>query len=598
MNNFEILQGYSRGDLRRLAKGKISEIVGLDADKVLRDLSRVLGNYESIKRNIEFRTPPSDTILELLLDAPEHRIRVDDLKPAVRRRIREYAEASKSIDLKDAAKGYRLYSKMLIAAWEFEGDLVEAEANLLRVLRQELGVTRKAHQLIMAHPEVDQLRFDPAEYDEALCFLSNEGIMLVQSDNSETHFVLSDETAESLLQLWGFEMQRAQCDRMLAALSKSQLVRPLRAASLRTSGSNSELASRIVENEIPPSVVLSYLPTAEMGELLGKLGLPKSGNKEDRGVRVIEFFKSDADIAPPEPEMAVAEISRETALLAEEASVDLISGLGTALIGSVLGSLDLPKSGSKRAMIRRLVDSPYNVETMLDALSLDDLRSISAKHGLRRTGNKPDLIGRIVDSYSDRCVEDSPFATKDLLDFYEELSCQDRRAYPGEMAGSGLSTSRIALDFERATRYIFKNLLRLDTKVQRAGREDPDGTLVDDDGFFYCYECKTVLEPPYGLPIQHRLQVRNYMASIAASRRAEQFRGYLIIAHSFVDDIEDRLMQVEPSMDVPLAAIAAGELLAFARSWQRDHPIETYPIGAALRSGVLTARDLQRAVHD
>ena len=37
MNNFEILKDYSRGDLRRLAKGKISEIVGLDADKILRD---------------------------------------------------------------------------------------------------------------------------------------------------------------------------------------------------------------------------------------------------------------------------------------------------------------------------------------------------------------------------------------------------------------------------------------------------------------------------------------------------------------------------------------------------------------------------------
>ncbi|MDZ4654479.1 MAG: SAP domain-containing protein [Coriobacteriia bacterium] len=533
----------------------------------------------------------------MLLDAPGHRIPVDDLKPAVRHRIREHAEASKSIDLKDAAKGYRLYSKLLIAAWEFEGDLVEAEANLLRVLRQELGVTRKAHQLIMAHPEVGRLRFDAAEYDEALCFLSNEGIMLVQSDNSETHFVLSDETADSLLQLWGFEMQHAQCDRMLDALSKSQLVRSLRTAGLRTSGSNSELARRIVENEIPPSRVLSYLPTAEMGELLGKLGLPKSGNKEDRGVRVIEYFKSDADIAPAEPEIAVVEVCREAALLAEEASIDLLSGLGTALLGSALGSLGLPKSGSKSAQVSRLIESPFNVQTILESLSLDDLRSISVKHGLRRSGNKSDLIELIVDSYADRCVEDSPFAAKDLLDFYEELSCQDRRAYPADMGRNGLSTSRIALDFERATRYIFKNLLRLDTKVQRAGCEDPDGTLVDDDGFFYCYECKTVLEPPYSLPIQHRLQVRNYVTSIATSRRADQFRGYLVISHSFVNNIEDKLKQVQPPMDVPLAVIAAGELLAFARSWQHDHPIETYPIGAALRSGVLTAKDLQRAVY-
>src|SRR5665647_409912 len=98
MNNFEILKDYSKGDLRRLAKGKISEIVGLDADKILLDLSRVLGNYESVKRNIEFRTPPSDTILEVLMDVEGHRIRIDDLKPAVKKRIQGYVEAAKGLD--------------------------------------------------------------------------------------------------------------------------------------------------------------------------------------------------------------------------------------------------------------------------------------------------------------------------------------------------------------------------------------------------------------------------------------------------------------------------------------------------------------------
>ncbi len=110
-NNFEILRDYSKGDLRRLAKGKISEIVGLDADKILRDLSRVLGNYESVKRNIEFRTPPTDTVLEVLLDAPEHRIQTDNLKSVVRKRIQDYIDAAKGLDFRNSKKNYSLYGR-------------------------------------------------------------------------------------------------------------------------------------------------------------------------------------------------------------------------------------------------------------------------------------------------------------------------------------------------------------------------------------------------------------------------------------------------------------------------------------------------------
>jgi hypothetical protein len=214
VNNFEILLNYSKGDLRRLAKGKISEIVGLDADKVLRDLSRVLGNYESVKRNIEFRMPPTDTILEVLLDAPDHRIKVDDLKSTARSRISDYIDASNTIDFRDTAKGYLLYVKMLAAAWDFNSEFDESEANLLRVLRQELGINRKEHQLIVAHPEVGRLNFSPAEYDDALEFVTREGIVLVCCGDLDSFYILSDETAESLLQLWGFEMKQTQYSRV------------------------------------------------------------------------------------------------------------------------------------------------------------------------------------------------------------------------------------------------------------------------------------------------------------------------------------------------------------------------------------------------
>lgn len=597
MNNFEILKDYSKGDLRRLAKGKISEIVGLDADKILRDLSKVLGNYESVKRNTEFRTPPTDTILEVLLEAPEHRIRVDDLRPLVKERIQNYIDASKSIDFRDGKKNYRLYAKMLAAAWEFDDDLIESEANLLRVLRTELGITRKEHQLVTAHCEVARLKFVAAEYEASLAFLTGEGLVLVCCASDNASFVLSDETADSLLQLWGFEMQRAQYERLLDRLSNPLVAKVLKAAGLRTSGSRQELVNRIIENEIPPSRLLKDLGTDDLVALLAKLGLPKSGTREERILRVGDHFRSDADIVLVAVEEPAQEVVPEPESLSDEARIDLLDHLGIGQLADALASLGLQKSGSKGAKIDRLLKSPFSSESVLRTLRLDDVRELAIRLGLRKAGNKPELIESIVTHFAEDALECSSLTSKDLLDFYDELSSQDKRAYPAGAGCEKVSATRMGLDFERATRYVFKNLLRLDTKVQTSGQEEPDGILTDDDGSFYCYECKTVLAPPYSLPIQHRLQIRNYIKAVAKSRRADQFSGYLIIAHSFVDGIERRLLEIDSPIDVPIAAIEARDLLAFGRKWQEGHPMDTYPIGRVLKAGRITARDLQRAAR-
>jgi len=595
VNNFEILQNYSKGDLRRLAKGKISEIVGLDSDKVLRDLSRVLGNYESVKRSIEFRTPPTDTILEVLLDAPEHRVSMDDLQQAVTSRIQQYVEASKSLDFKNTKKNYGLYAKMLIAAWDFDDDFNASEANLLRVLRNDLGITRKEHQLVMAHSTVRRLKFDTAEYEAGLTFLTNEGIVLVCCGDNDSSFILSDETSDSLLELWGFALRGGQRERLFAHLSKPQLVGALKNADLRTSGSNPELVARLIENEIPANPVLSGLSTDELVGLLGKLGLPKSGNKEERVLRIIDHFKANADIAVAAASPEAEAVAPQEEILREETVLDLLDQLGVVQLADALESLGLQKSGSKNARIERLALSPYNSETVLASLGLDDLRKLATGLGLRKSGNKSDLINSILAYFMEQSIEESALSPKDLLGFYDEISRQDVRAYPANATPDGLSATRMGLDFERATRYIFKNMLRLDAKAQTSGQVEPDGTVTDDEGLFYCYECKTVLNPPYTLPIQHRLQLRNYISSIAASRRSDRFGGYLIIAHSFSDGIEQKLASIEAPMDVPIAVVEARDLLAAAVKWQEEHPLDTFPIGRALKNGRVSAKDLVQA---
>jgi hypothetical protein len=109
MKNYEILKHYKKHDLKKLAKGKTAEIVGIDSEKILLNLSKILGNYESIKNNVEFRKPPAHTILEVLFDAQKHCVKIEDLKRLVAEKIAEYQKISKEINHGDSNKRYRLF---------------------------------------------------------------------------------------------------------------------------------------------------------------------------------------------------------------------------------------------------------------------------------------------------------------------------------------------------------------------------------------------------------------------------------------------------------------------------------------------------------
>ena len=231
MKNYEILKSYKKSDLRKLAKGKISEIVGMDSEKILANLSKVLGNYESIRNNIEFRKPPVNTILEVLLVAANHIVKFDYLKPLVIKKIEEYQNIAKEINLDSSEKMYHLYAKILNASWEYEGDLLPSEANILRVLRKELNISRKEHQYIMAHPQINRLFFKEEMYTSEIEYLTKEGIILIYEGN----FVLSDETVDSIKELWGIELENDQFNRLLDYFSNSQLYKILKSFKLSPS---------------------------------------------------------------------------------------------------------------------------------------------------------------------------------------------------------------------------------------------------------------------------------------------------------------------------------------------------------------------------
>lgn len=596
MKNYEILKHYKKSDLRKLAKGKTSEIVGMDSEKILSNLSKVLGNYESIRNNVEFRKPPGHTILETLFDAPNHCIKIEDLKRFVSKKITEYQKISKEINLDDSNKRYRLYAAILNAAWEYEGDLLPAEANILRVLRNELSISHKEHQLIMAHPQIKRLFFNEEMYRYELEFLSKEGIILVYKLDVDDYFILSDETVDSLKELWGIELENDSFNRLLNKLNNPELSEILKGFNLPVSGNHENKIDRIILEEIKPSDILDSLSVSQLSAYLKRIDISQSGRKEEKILKIIDYFKNNLDIKEL-PVIEIIEPEIETKILSDEKRIDMFSNLTSQQLSNVLGKLNLLKSGQKNILTYRLANCQYNELTILNVIKLEDIKSTSRKLELQVSGTKTNLINDLISYYSNLIIKESKLPTKELFNHYIELSCQDDRIYPRTDNSEVKSTASIALDFERVTKYLFKNVFKLETKTQRIGKEDPDGIIKDDDGNIFLYECKTVLNPPYDLPIAHRLQIRNYIDKISKTKDKENFKGYIIISHSFTDNIINKIDAINPSLDVPICVIEAKDLAAFATKWETNFPTDTLPIKQIMKYGIVTLKDLEEALH-
>ena len=370
--------------------------------------------------------------------------------------------------------------------------------------------------------------------------------------------------------------------------SNSQLYKILKSFKLSPSGNHEEKVNRIISNDIKPIELLSHLSSSELSSYLKNIKLPQYGKKEEKIMKIIDHFKTDKDIV--EPEIKVMPIvTIEKKILSDERATDLLSKLSMGQFERILGRLKLLKYGRKSVLVDRLVNSKYNIETVLDCLRLDDVGGISKKIGLKYSGNKQDLIKSIVSYYNTMKIKESKLSTKDLLEYYIELSCQDNRIYPKDMKGK-INSIVMALDFERVTKYIFENIFHLETRRQRFGKEEPDGYIRDDGNIFF-YECKTVLNPPYKLPISHRLQIRNYIQKISETKDVEKFKGYIIISHSFSENIEKKIDEINSPIDIPIGVIEARDLLAFAKKWMNDYPAETFPIKRIVKKGKVNLND-------
>jgi len=584
----DVLASYKRSDLNRLAKDKIANYVGLPADILRNELSKVLTTYDHIKRNIQFRKPPGYTILDIIVHQQDYSVPIQEIKNIVQEEIKHVIEEAKSREGLKEDKQYDLYAKMLKTAWDFQEDLLPAEANLLSALREYLNIARGEHRLLEARLEV--FKFTQTSFNREIEHFAREGIIFTH----ETNYVIPEETVERIKEVWGIELDLEPYGRLLSYLTSSQLSSALGRLELTKSGSQETKINRILEKGVKPSDLLNTLTVSDLIMVANKSKCPRRYKKDELVPTIISHVKRRKDIEEKEPEKKPTP-PREPRLVTDEAFKEALSKFNTSQLSSVLAKKNLKISGPKNQMVERIVNSIYSLTTILDSLRMDELINLCKLYELPPKGRKAEIIERIVHCFRNYQIKGTKATPKELFSIYEDLSKQNKNAYRDVgIDDKQISLPTITADFERATLYIFESIFRLTVKRQTPGREEPDGIIKEDN--IILYECKTVLSPPYELPIAHRDQFRRYIKDQydkLEPHAKTALKCFILIAHSFGDKIEDILAQIKIEPYIPFCLITASDLKFIAENWLTEQKGRVLPTSMLIFQGRYTRDKLK-----
>lgn len=585
----DVLVSYKRSDLNRLAKDKIANYVGLPVDILRNELSKVLTTYDHIKRKIQFRKPPGYTILDIIVHQSDYSVPIQEIKNIIQEEIKRVIEEAKSGEGLKEDKQYDLYAKMLKTAWDFQEDLLPPEANLLSALREYLNIARGEHRLLEAHLEV--FKFSQASFSREIEHFAREGIIFTH----ETDYVIPEETVERIKVVWGIELDPEPYKRLLSYLTSSQLYSALGRLELTRSGSQETRINRVLEKGVKPSDLLNTLTVGDLIRVAAKSKCSHRYKKDELVPTIISHIKRGKDIEKKEPKKEPTP-TLEPRLVTDEAFKEALSRFAAPQLSNVLSKRNLRKSGTKNQMIERIVNSIYSLTTILDSLKMDELINLSKVYELPPRGRKEEIVERIVHYFRNYQVKGTKATPKELFSIYEDLSKQNKNAYRDiGIDDAQISLPTITTDFERATRYIFESIFGLTVKTQTPGREEPDGIIKEDN--IILYECKTVLSPPYELPIAHRDQFRRYIKDQydkLEPHAKTALKCFILIAHSFSDKIEDILAQIKIEPYIPFCLITVSDLKYIAENWLSEQKGRILPTSVLIFQGRYT-RDKIRA---
>lgn len=397
-----ILQQLSQDALEALARQRLSHVtdIRLPSMVLVDELGESLTSFAYVSSHVVLRHPPNFAIIHLLINAPDYSLPTENFRQHIREETDRMIALACREPIFPKPKQYDFYMKLLAAAWEYEQDINPSEANLLRILREELRISIMEHFVMEHHPDFHRFWRSEAEYENERNHLRNAGILFTYQDQ----YVLPEETVLLIRRAWGFELSGAQFRRLLDILTNDDLRRILEQEGLNVSGASDEKKARILDNYVLPRASLDSLSMEGLRAAARSLRCRTTGTKDELIESIIDWLDSDEDQRDLEARRVALETEPETVTetreLTREALGDVLRRLTNETLYDLLSRLaGQHKSGAKEQRVNRLLDSPFSEQTLLSKLTNETLYDLCKQIGLQPYGIKDERIGRIIEAY-------------------------------------------------------------------------------------------------------------------------------------------------------------------------------------------------------
>lgn len=240
----------------------------------------------------------------------------------------------------------------------------------------------------------------------------------------------------------------------------------------------------------------------------------------------------------------------------------------------ILVERDMDRYGNKEELIDRIASSDLQPSQVLDVLDRPKLSEMCRLVGLRSSGNKPDLVARLIDFYDDLSFEER--TSKDGREIlYNNFELLGARKYADLKAKKVISKD---LDvehlFESATEFLFERRLGATIELVKSGKR-ADGRIILDNQNSILWDCKSV-EQQVNLQDHLESQFDGYL-------RREREAGYtplafLVIGPSFTAHSLKLAHQYKARTNWDIALVTAAALKHLAARWVDLEPNKPFPV--------------------
>lgn len=258
-------------------------------------------------------------------------------------------------------------------------------------------------------------------------------------------------------------------------------------------------------------------------------------------------------------------------------------GILLAELRSVLQRHGLDRSGNKAELVERVVQSGIKPSQVLDELDKEKLVALCAGFGLKSSGTKAELSARLIDFYDDLTFEER--VTKDAREvWYANFELLARRSY-AELRAKKLIAKDLDIQtlFEDATAFLFDVRLRVPCDMSRKEHK-ADGRLQLENGECLLLDCKSA-EAAVNLQDHLEGQFDAYLRKEREGGKTPL--GFLVIGPAFTPQSLKLANQYKARTNWDVALVTAEGLRHLADRWVAAEPEKAFPVRLLNRTEVI-----------